>query len=149
MEIIEYFSCKDRKDYLKQILNCEWEPAKFLAELLINNELEEMLGGWCKLFMLTEGDTLISFLTFSARDDIFDTELTPWLGFFHTDPQFRGKGYGQKLLGYACEIARQSGYDAVYISTDHTGLYEKFGFNYIDTADDFHGNPSRVYKKDL
>ncbi|MGN1104903.1 MAG: GNAT family N-acetyltransferase [Candidatus Coproplasma sp.] len=149
MEIIEYFSCKDRETYLKQISSSEWDSAKFLAELLINNELEEMLGGWCKLFMLTEGDRLISFVTFSARDDIFDTDLTPWLGFFHTSPEYRGNGCGKKLLDYACNFAKQSGYNAVYVSTDHIGLYEKFGFKYIDTAEDFRGNPSRVYKKDL
>ncbi|MGN1373181.1 MAG: GNAT family N-acetyltransferase [Candidatus Coproplasma sp.] len=149
MEVIEYFSRKDGKEYLKQIEGCEWESAQFLAELLINDELQDLTGGWCKLFMLTEGERLVSFITFSARDDIFDTELTPWLGFFHTSPEFRGKGYGQQLLNYACNFAKQSGYDAVYVSTNLIGLYEKFGFTFQGIAEDFRGNPSRVYKKDL
>ena len=120
-----------------------------MAKLLRENKLQDLLGGWCKLFMLTEGDRLISFINFSARDDISDTALTPWLGFFHTSPEYRGNGYGQRLLDYACNFAKQSGYNAVYISTNHIGLYEKFGFTFQGIADDVRGNPSRVYKKDL
>ena len=149
MEVIEYFSCEDRQKYLKQIEECEWDSAQFLAKLLRENKLQDLLGGWCKLFMLTEGDRLISFINFSARDDISDTALTPWLGFFHTSPEYRGNGYGQRLLDYACNFAKQSGYNAVYISTNHIGLYEKFGFTFQGIADDVRGNPSRVYKKDL
>lgn len=149
MEIIEYFSCEDREKYLKQIESCEWDSAKFLATLLRRNGLQDLLGGWCKLFMLTERDKLISFINFSARDDISDTALTPWLGFFHTSPQFRGNGYGKRLLDYACNFAKENGFNAVYISTNHIGLYEKFGFTFQGIADDVHGNPSRVYKKEL
>ena len=149
MEVIEYFSCEDRQKYLKQIEDCEWDSAQFLAKLLRENKLQDLLGGWCKLFMLTEGDKLISFINFSARDDISDMALPPWLGFFHTSPEYRGNGYGQRLLDYACNFAKQSGYNAVYISTNHIGLYEKFGFTFQGIADDVRGNPSRVYKKDL
>ncbi|MGN0823718.1 MAG: GNAT family N-acetyltransferase [Candidatus Coproplasma sp.] len=149
MQIIEYFSCDERDKYLKQIEKCEWEPAKFMAKLLRENGLQELLGGWCKLFMLTEGDRLISFINFSARDDIAKTGLTPWLGFFYTVPEFRGNHYGKSLLDYACAFAKESGFKSVYISTEHIGLYEKFGFTFQGVESDFHGNPSRVYKKEL
>ena len=149
MQIIEYFSCDDREKYLKQIEECEWDSAKFLAKLLRENGLQELLGGWCKLFMLTEGYKLISFISFSARDDIANSALTQWLGFFHTTPEYRGRGYGEKLINYVCAYAQQSGYNAVYISTNHIGLYEKFGFTFQGIENDVRGNPSRVYKKEL
>ena len=68
MEIIEYKSCKNRDVYLNQIKNYEWRAAKFLAVLLNEDRLHETLGGWYKLFMLVDGDRLVSFITLSERD---------------------------------------------------------------------------------
>ena len=69
MEIIEYYSCSENKKFLDQIELCEWRAAKYLAALLKENRLAAELGGWAKLFMLTDGDELVSFLTLSANED--------------------------------------------------------------------------------
>lgn len=148
MEIIEYKSCKNRDVYLNQIKNYEWRAAKFLAVLLKEDRLHEALGGWYKLFMLVDGDRLVSFITFSERDCIAgEPVLTPWLGFFHTAPEYRGRRLGKLLIDHACQVARANGYDTVYIATDHVDLYEKYGFSYIENRIDVWGEDSRVYQK--
>lgn len=80
----------------------EWRVAKFLASLLKEGRLQDTLGGWAKFFLLTDGDKLVSFLTLSAQDCILEPSFTPWLGFFHTAPEYRGNHYGKYLIDYAC-----------------------------------------------
>ena len=99
--------------------------------------------------MLTEGDELISFCTLAEKDDIQPTELTPWIGFVYTFPQHRGHRYSGGLLSHAEEKARVQGADRVHISTNHNGLYEKFGYEFFCMMKDIDGEDSRVYIKEL
>ncbi len=103
------------------------------------------------MYLLTEGDTLVSFITLSERDCISVSECakTPWLGFFHTAPEYRGKRLGKMLIDHACDCAHEKGYHRIYIATDHIGLYEKYGFTYLKNATDIYGEDSRVYYKDI
>lgn len=149
MEIVEYYSCVEKGKYLNQIEAYEWSAAKFLATLLKANSLPQTLGGWGKLFLLVDGDSLVSFVTFSAQDCIADPSITPWLGFLHTAPEYRGNRYGQLLLERVCEFARNDGFKQVYLATDHIGLYEKYGFVYLENRVDVWGEDSRLYRKDL
>lgn len=149
MEVVEYFSCVQKDKYLSQIESYEWSAAKFLATLLKENRLQQTLGNWGKLFLLVDGDALISFVTLSAQDCIADPNITPWLGFFHTAPEYRGNRYGRLLINAVCDFARESGFDEVYLATDHINLYEKYGFTYLENRIDIWGEDSRIYKKDV
>lgn len=149
MKITEFFSCSKKEKFLSQIKAYEWGAAKFLATLLKENHLQDTLGGWGKLYLLIDEDTLISFITLSAQDCISDPALTPWLGFFHTAPEYRGNRYGKFLIDYVCEVARNDGYKTIYLATDHIGLYEKYGFDYVENRIDIYGEDSRIYQKVL
>lgn len=149
MEVIEYFSCLEKDKFLNRIEACEWSAAKFLAKLLKENRLQKDLGGWANLFLLTDGDRLVSFLVLSAQDCISEPAYAPWLGFFYTAPEYRGNRYGKLLIDYVCEAARNDGYKSIYLATDHIGLYEKYGFDYLENRIDVYGEDSRIYKKIL
>ena len=149
MEIIEYFSCVEKDKFTEQIEKNEWSAAKFLATLLKEHRLQDTLGGWANLFLLIDGDKLISFLTLSAQDCISEPSFRPWLGFFHTAPEYRGKHYGKLLIDYACQVAKEQGYQTIYIATDHVDLYEKYGFTYLENRTDIWGIDSRIYKKQI
>ncbi len=149
MEIVEYFSSSRKDKFLNQIEAYEWSAAKFLATLLKENRLQETLGGWGKLFLLVDSDMLVSFITFSAQDCIADPNITPWLGFFHTAPEYRGNRYGKLLIDHVCEYAQKDGFSEVYIATDHIDLYEKYGFTYLENRIDVWGEDSRIYKKEI
>lgn len=149
MVIKEYFSCKNNREYLKQIESYDWSAAKFLAKIIKEDRFEQTLGGWAKLFLLVDNDALVSFVTFSSQDCIADPDMTPWLGFFHTAPKYRGNRYGKVLIDGVCEFARNEGFKAVYLATDHVGLYEKYGFEYLESRTDIYNEQSRIYIKAL
>ncbi len=149
MEIINYFEREERSLLIKKIAACDWRAARFLAELLEKGTFDETLGGWGKLFILMDGEELVSFLTLTGQDAVRDERLTPWIGFVYTQPVYRGHRYAGRLLGHAEDCAAKEGYRRVYITTDHVGLYEKYGYVYHENRIDCWGDDVRVLYKDI
>ena len=145
MDIIEYFSTDNKEYWLSKIKESDWEAGQFLYELLKSQKLKEYVGENTKVLMLVDGENLISFCTFAEKDDIQPTELTPWIGWVYTFPHYRGHRYVGKLLRYAEALAKTDGINRIYISTDHDGLYEKYGYEFFEMMKDMHGEDSRVY----
>lgn len=145
MNIIEYFSTDNKEYWLSKIKESDWGAGQFLYELLKNQKLKEYVGENTKVLMLIDGENLISFCTFAEKDDIQPTELTPWIGWVYTFPQYRGHRYVGKLLSYAEALAKTDGINSIYISTNHNGLYEKYGYEFFEMMKDIHGEDSRVY----
>ena len=149
MEVIEYFNCNRQEHWLHQIEKSDWGAGKYLYKLLSKNELGDVVGENPKVMMLTNGDELISFCTYSEKDDIQPTVLTPWIGFVYTFPQYRGHRYMGKLFQVIENVAKAENVDDIFISTNHNGLYEKYGYEFYEMMKDMHGEPSRVYRKHI
>lgn len=147
MQIVDYFTCDNQSHWLAQIAECEWHAAKYLARLLEQDSFHQEVGEGT-LYLLTEGDKLVSFLTLAERDCV-DVPYGPWIGFVHTAPEYRGHRHVGKLIDYACAAAREHGAARVYLSTDHVGLYEKYGFIYLENRVSVHGEDSRIYVREV
>ena len=149
MEIIEYFSSEKREHWLSKIEKSDWSAGKFLFKLLKEEKLKETVGENAEVILLTNGENLVSFCTFADFDDIQTTELTPWIGFVYTFPEYRGNRNAGKLLAYAEKLAKEKGFEKIHISTNHVGLYEKYGYNFFKMMKAVDGEDSRVYIKKL
>ena len=149
MDIIEYYGSERKEHWLAQLRTCEWEAGKLLFDLLTGNCAEEFLGESPKIFLLADGDDLVSFCTLAQKDDIPDCELMPWIGFVYTFPEYRGHRYAGKLIEHAEKTAYNAGHSKIYISTNHTGLYEKYGYMFFETRKDLNGDNSLIYIKTL
>lgn len=149
MEVIEYFKCDRQEHWLRQIGKSDWGAGQYLYELLSEKKLSDAVGENPKVLLLTNEDELISFCTYSEKDDIQPTVLTPWIGFVYTFPQYRGHRYAGKLFQEVENLAKAEKVHDIFISTNHTGLYEKYGCEFYQMMNDMHGEPSRVYKKHI
>ncbi len=149
MEIINYFDQGKKEELLAQIEACDWGAARFLVELLEKETFLDMLGGWGELYLLMDGEDLVAFATLTGQDAIRDESLTPWIGFVFTQPEYRGHRYSAQLLSHCEEEAAKRGYSKVYIATDHIGLYEKFGYVYMENRMDYWGDDTRILFKKL
>lgn len=149
MEFLEYFSSENKKHWLSKIEGCDWDAGKYLAYLLKTNGLFDLVGEGSRVLMLTEGDELVSFCTLAKYDDVQPTELTTWSGWIYTFPAYRGRRLAGKLLEYAENLARKDGAVALHISTNHDGLYEKYGYEFLKYEKDVEGEDTKVYIKRL
>ena len=142
MEVINYFS-SDRQEYwLAEIGKSDWSAGQFLYKLLKNGELQDYVGENVKVLLLVDGDELVSFCTYAEKDDIQPTDLTPWIGWVYTFPQRRGSHYVGQLFAEIEKIAKSENVSEVFISTNHEGLYEKYGCEFYQMMNDMNGEPS-------
>lgn len=149
MEIINYFESEKQALLRRKIAENDWSAARFLVELLEKGTFNETLGGWGYLYLLMDGEELVSFATMTGQDAVRDEMLTPWIGFVFTRPEYRGHRYAGKLLAHAETCAARLGYGKMHIGTDHVGLYEKYGYTYQENRIDCWGGDMRVLVKDL
>ena len=147
MQVIDYFNCERPEHWLNQIKKSDWGAGQFLYQLLSENKFKDAVGEKSKVLMLTDGDELISFCSYAEKDDIQPTDLTPWMGFVYTFPEYRGHRYMGKLFLEIEKLAKAENVHDVFISTNHTGLYEKYGCEFYQVMNDMEGEASRVYIK--
>ena len=69
------------------------------------------------------------------------------MGFVYTFPKHRGHRYAGLLFDEVECLAKERQIAEVYLSTNHIGLYEKYGWEFFGMMDDMDGEPSRVYVK--
>ena len=84
---------KDEIDRLPQ-----WEGDRIFHRLLKEDRFHEFYGKKARVLMLTDGTNLVSFCTYAERDDIPETDLTPWMGFVYTAPEYRGRRLMGRLI---------------------------------------------------
>ena len=149
MKVINYFESDNKEHWISEIDRSDWRAGPFLARLLREEEFFDAVGENSRVLLLTEDDELISYCTFAEKDDIQPTDLTPWIGFVYTFPEHRGHRHVGLLFDEVERIARKEHVEKVYLSTNHTGLYEKYGFEFFAMMDDMDGEPSRVYVKKI
>lgn len=149
MRVIEFFTTENKEYWLNEIKKCDWDAGQFLYQLLSENSLKQKVGETALVPMLVDEDRLVSFCTFAPLDDIQPTNLSPWIGFLYTFPDYRGHHYAGMLLDYAESIATVMEREYIYISTKNAGLYEKYGYDFYKMEKDIEGENSRVYRKNL
>ncbi|MBO4519936.1 MAG: GNAT family N-acetyltransferase [Alphaproteobacteria bacterium] len=149
MNVIEYFKSPNKERWKNEINKGDWSAAKLLFSLLDRGKLKELCGQSSEVYLLTDNDKLVSFAVLAEQDEIDAPELSPWIGFVYTFPAYRGHHCAGKLIGHICAVLKSEQKTRVYISTQETGLYEKYGFVFLKTMTNREGNPTKVYTKEL
>ena len=149
MKVISFHDSDRQDHWLDEIKRSDWNAGIFLYELLSEGRFFEAVGDGSRVLLLIDGDELISYCTYARWDDIQRTELTPWMGFIYTFPEHRGHRYAGLLFKEVERLAQEEEVPEVFISTNHVGLYEKYGCDFLTMMNDMDGNPSRVYVKKI
>ena len=99
--------------------------------------------GW---YLCLDGETIIGGLGVIENDFHDRPDLTPNICAVYTEEAYRGKGIAGRLLDMAVEDLRENGISPVYLLTDHTGFYERYGWEFLCMAQgDGDSKPSRMY----
>ena len=99
--------------------------------------------GW---YLCLDGETIIGGLGVIENDFHDRPDLTPNICAVYTEEAYRGKGIAGRLLDMAVEDLRENGISPVYLLTDHTGFYERYGWEFLCMAQGAgDSKPSRMY----
>ena len=58
-------------------------------------------------------------------------DLAPNVCAVYTEEEYRCQGIAGKLLNYVVEDCRSKGISPVYLITDHTSFYERYGWEFL------------------
>lgn len=73
-------------------------------------------------------------------------DLTPNICAVYTEPARRKRGIAGALLRYACEDMKARGVRTLYLLTDHTSFYERYGWEYLcPVQGEGDPEPARMY----
>lgn len=101
-------------------------------------------------FLLLKNNEIIGCSALITNDFISRHDLYPWIACLFVDEKERGQEYGNLLMEHAEKEAKNIGFSIVYLTTDHDGYYEKYGWRRIeDGVDLFSCEPTRIYEKQL
>ena len=95
--------------------------------------MEAYLGGETEYgwYLCLEGEEIVGGLGVIENDFHDRPDLTPNICAVYTEEAHRCKGIAGQLLNMAVEHLRSLGVSPVFLVTDHTGFYERYGWEFM------------------
>lgn len=94
-------------------------------EAYLNGETDY---GW---YLCLDGDRIVGGLGVIDNDFHDRKDLAPNVCAVYTEEEYRGKGIAGCLLNMVVEDCRKKGISPIYLVTDHTGFYERYGWEFL------------------
>ena len=136
--------CPERTEQAARWFHSKWRAPEeaYLAcmRAYLNRETEY---GW---YLCLDGERIVGGLGVIENDFHDRKDLTPNVCAVYTEQDYRRRGIAGRLLNMAVEDLRAKGVSPVYLLTDHTGFYERYGWEFFCMAQgDGEPTPSRMY----
>ena len=84
--------------------------------------------GW---YLCLDGDAIIGGMGVIENDFHDRKDLTPNVCAVYTEEAYRKQGIAGKLLNMVVADMKEKGVSPVYLVTDHTGFYERYGWEFL------------------
>lgn len=142
-----FISLRDKpelKDTAAAWFSSKWSvPEEAYLECMDQYLSHQTELGW---YLCTDGDGIIGGLGVIENDFHDRKDLTPNICAVYTEEAYRGQGIAGRLLDQAVEDLRAKGISPVYLLTNHTGFYERYGWEFLCMAQgDGESYLSRMY----
>lgn len=124
---------------------CTWIAGKHLADMMRGNRFQ----AWEHVFAAVCGEEIVGYCTFLETDYYPENRYWPWISTIFVDEAFRGCRISRRMIDAAIDCAKKQGFRRVYIPSDMTGFYEKYGFEKIDELTNYGGDIDSVFVKDI
>ena len=106
---------------------CSWDACKRLATFMREGKFNE----WERIFIADDNGVFMGFCAIIKSQGFPGAEYEPLIKWLFVDEKYRGQRISQRLIEAAAEYASGLGYNRIYLTTWHNGLYEKYGFTKI------------------
>ena len=117
------------KDKAAEWFNSKWGVPKeaYLEcmEAYLNKETE---NGW---YLCLDGDRIIGGMGVIENDFHDRKDFAPNVCAVYTEEECRGQGVAGNLLNMVVDDMRSKGISPLYLVTDHTGFYERYGWEFL------------------
>lgn len=132
MEKYAYINLRERpelKDTAAQWFHSKWgvpeEAYLECMEAYLNKETEY---GW---YLCMDADKIVAGMGVIENDFHDRKDLAPNVCAVYTEEEYRKKGIAGNLLNMVVEDMKSKGVSPIYLVTDHTGFYERYGWEFL------------------
>ena len=132
MAEFQYITLRNKPEWM--VLAAEWFHSKWRVpteaylecmEAYLQGETEY---GW---YLCLDGNQIVGGLGVIENDFHDRKDLTPNICAVYTEDPYRCRGIAGRLLNMAVEDLRLKGVSPVYLITDHTEFYERYGWEFL------------------
>ena len=131
LDFVAHFSWEDVKEHTLRMIH-NWE-----------------FTDWETMFVAMVDGQIVGMTSIMKTDYYPLPEIYPWISCVFLSEGYRGHRISEKLIDYANEYAKANGLDRTYIPSEHVGLYEKYGYRYIQDIVNYGDGTERLYVKEL
>ena len=117
------------KDKAAEWFNSKWGvPKEAYLECMEEYLNKETENGW---YLCLDGDRIIGGMGVIENDFHDRKDLAPNVCAVYTEEECRGQGVAGNLLNMVVDDMRSKGITPIYLVTDHTGFYERYGWEFL------------------
>ncbi len=98
--------------------------------------------GW---YLCLDGGRIVAGMGVIENDFHERKDLAPNVCAVYTEEEYRGRGIAGRLLDNVVADLRAKGVSPVYLVTDHTGFYERYGWEFLCMVQGSDPEPTRMY----
>lgn len=147
MNHFDYITLRERaelKSCAAEWFHCKWDvPTEAYLECMEAYLKKETEYGW---YLCMNGDKIVGGMGVIENDFHDRKDLTPNVCAVYTEKDYRCKGIAGHLLNMVVEDMKSKGITPVYLVTDHTGFYERYGWEFLCMVQgDGEPNMTRMY----
>lgn len=119
----------DLKEAAATWFNSKWGvPKEAYLECMESYLSNETEYGW---YLCLDGENIIAGMGVIENDFHDRKDLSPNVCAVYTDEEYRGKGIAGNLLNMVVDDMKDKGVTPIYLVTDHTGFYERYGWEFL------------------
>ncbi|MBR3344559.1 MAG: GNAT family N-acetyltransferase [Solobacterium sp.] len=127
-----YTALRDRPELIDRAaawFHEKWHvPAEAYLECMTAYLNQKTEYGW---YLCLDGEQIIGGLGIIENDFHDRKDLSPNVCAVYTEKAFRNQGIAGRLLNMAVDDMRAKGITPLYLVTDHTGFYERYGWEFF------------------
>ncbi len=129
LRFIELREMPELKESAADWFHEKWGVPKEAYLECMNEDLNrETEYGW---YLCLDNDRITGGLGVIENDFHDRKDLAPNVCAVYTEEDHRGRGIAGRLLDMAVSDLRSKGVSPVYLVTDHTGFYERYGWEFL------------------
>lgn len=119
----------ERKDMAAEWFHSKWGvPKEAYLECMDAYLKHETELGW---YLCMDGDKIVGGMGVIENDFHDRKDLSPNVCAVYTEEKYRAKGIAGKLLNIVVEDMKEKGISPIYLVTDHTDFYERYGWEFL------------------
>ena len=135
--------CPELENKAAEWFHSKWGvPAEAYLECMDAYLSGETEYGW---YLCLDGERIVGGMGVIENDFHERRDLSPNVCAVYTEEEYRCRGIAGRLLDMTVEDMRSKGITPLYLLTDHTGFYERYGWEFLCMVRGSEEELSRMY----